>query len=49
MKRFQDLEKSIEIDKLCKKVLEENKVPYHEIEVGPKTVKKVMKLLGKSK
>ena len=31
---------------MCKKVLEENKIPYHEIEVGPKTVKKIMKLLG---
>ena len=33
----------------CKKVLDENGFPYHEIEVGPKTVKKIMKLLGKSK
>ena len=29
-----------------KKVLDENGFPYHEIEVGPKTVKKIMKLLG---
>jgi len=44
--RFQKLEQSIEIDKLCKKILDDNDIPYHTIKVGPKTVKKVMKLLG---
>ena len=43
--RFQDYEKSLEIDKLCKKVLEENQVEYHTIEVNGKSVKKIMKLL----
>ena len=47
--RFQDYEKSLEIDKLCKKILEENNVPYHEIQVGLQNSKKIIKLLGKSK
>ena len=47
--RFQDYQQSLEIDNLCKTVLEENNIPYHTIKVGPKTVKKVMKLLGYSK
>ena len=47
--RFQDYEQAVAIDKLCKQVLEENNIPYHTIKVGPKTVKKIMKLLGKSK
>jgi len=47
--RFQDYEQSVAIDKLCKQVLEETNSPYHTIKVGPKSVKKIMKLLGYSK
>ena len=47
--RFQDYQQSVEIDKLCKKVLDENGFDYHTIKVGNKTVKKIMKLLGNSK
>jgi nicotinamide riboside kinase len=47
--RFQNYEEAVAIDSLCKQVLEENNVPYHTIKVGPKSVKKIIKLLGKSK
>ena len=47
--RYQTSKQSIDIDKMCKKVLNEIEAPYHEIEVGPKTVKKIMNLLGYSK
>tara|TARA_B110000483_G_C17923745_1_gene437946 strand:+ start:103 stop:645 length:543 start_codon:yes stop_codon:yes gene_type:complete len=43
--RFQKLEQSIEIDKLCKKILDDNGIAYHTIKVGAKTLKKIMKLL----
>ena len=43
--RFQDLEESIAIDKLCKTTLDNNNIPYHTIKVGKNTVKKIMKLL----
>ena len=43
--RFQDLKQSIEIDELCKAKLEEHNLPYHEVEVGSKTVKQILKLL----
>jgi len=33
------------IDKLCKKVLEENNIPYHTVKVGKNTVKEILKLL----
>ena len=47
--RFQTHNQALDIDKLCKKILDENGFPYYEVQVGPKTVKKIMKLLGKSK
>mgnify|MGYP000554087277 CR=1 FL=1 len=43
--RFQDYQQSLEIDKLCKKILEENNIPYHTIKVDGKSVKKIIKLL----
>ena len=43
--RFQNLEKSIEIDDLCKLKLEEHNLPYHEIPVGKNTVKEILKIL----
>ena len=46
--RFQKLEQSIEIDNLCKKILDDNNIPYHTIKVDGKTVKKIMKLINKS-
>ena len=45
--RFQKLEQSIEIDNLCKKILDDNNIPYHTIKVDGKTVKKIMKLINK--
>ena len=43
--RFQNYEESLMIDKLCKKVLEENNIPYHTVKVGKNTVKEILKLL----
>jgi len=43
--RFQDLEESIVIDKLCKTILDKHDIPYHTIKVDKNTVKKIMKLL----
>lgn len=43
--RFQNYEESLMIDKLCKKVLEENSIPYHTVKVGKNTVKEILKLL----
>ena len=43
--RFQDLEESIIIDKLCKTILDKHNIPYHTIKVDKKSVKKIMKLL----
>jgi len=43
--RFQDLKQSLEIDKLCKKILEKYDIPYHVIKVGNKTVKEILKLI----
>ena len=43
--RFQDLEESIIIDKLCKTILDKHDIPYHTIKVDKNTVKKIMKLL----
>ena len=45
-KDFKITNKSLEIDKLCKQVLDDNNLPYHTIKVGPKSVKKIMKILG---
>lgn len=47
--RFQNLDESIVIDKLCKKILDDNAIPYHTIKVGKNTVKEIMKLLGNIK
>ncbi len=43
--RFQDLEESIAIDKLCKTILDKHDIPYHTIKVDKNAVKKIMKLL----
>ena len=43
--RFQDYEESLVIDDLCKKVLDENNIPYHTVKVGKNTVKEILKLL----
>lgn len=43
--RFQNYEESLMIDKLCKKILEENNLPYHTVKVGKNTVKEILKLL----
>ena len=43
--RYQDLEESVAIDTLCKQVLDDIGAPYHTIKVGPKSVKKILKLL----
>jgi hypothetical protein len=43
--RFQNYEESLMIDKLCKKVLEENNIPYHTVKVGKNTVKEILKLI----
>ena len=47
--RFQNYEQSIEIDKLCEKILLENNLPYHKVKVGKNSVKEIMKILGYSK
>ena len=43
--RYQTLEESIIIDKLCKTILDENNMPYHTIKVGKNTVKDILKLI----
>ena len=43
--RFQNYEESLVIDDLCKKVLDENNIPYHTVKVGKNTVKEILKLL----
>ena len=43
--RFQNYEESLLIDDLCKKILEENNIPYHTVKVGKNTVKDIIKLL----
>lgn len=43
--RFQDYSQSLEIDNLCKDILEKNNIPYHTIKVGKNTVKDILKLL----
>lgn len=43
--RFQNYEESLLIDDLCKKILEENNIPYHTVKVGKNTVKEIIKLL----
>ena len=43
--RFQDLEESLAIDKLCIEKLEEHDIPYHEVIVDDKTVETILKLI----
>jgi len=43
--RFQSYEQSLEIDKLCKKILDDNNISYHIVKVGKNTVKKIMKII----
>ena len=43
--RFQDYEESIAIDDFCKKILDDNNIPYHTVKVGKNTVKEILKLL----
>ena len=43
--RYQTLQESLEIDKLCKRILDENNIPYHIVKVGKNTVKDILKLL----
>jgi len=44
--RFQDLEKSKLIDLQCKKILDENNIPYHIVKVDNKTVKKIIGIIN---
>jgi hypothetical protein len=43
--RFQDIKQSIEIDTLCKKILDDNGFNYHTIKVDEFTVDKIITLL----
>jgi len=43
--RYQNLEESIAIDKHCKKILEDNNIPYHIVKVGKNTVKEILKII----
>jgi len=43
--RFQNYEQSLEIDKLCKKILDDNGFPYHTIKVGKNSVNDIMKII----
>ena len=43
--RFQNYQESLEIDKLCKEILENNNLPYHSVKVGDNTVKDILNLL----
>ena len=47
--RYQNLQESLDIDKLCKKILDENGIPYHTVKVGKNTVKEIIKILGEVK
>jgi hypothetical protein len=47
--RFQNYEQSIEIDKLCKKILDDNGFPYHTVKVGKNTVKDIMRIIKNAK
>ena len=44
--RFQTPQQSLLIDQLCKDVLDEYSIPYIEVEVNDKSVKKILKELG---
>ena len=43
--RFQDFEESLIIDKLCKKILDDNDIPYHTVKVGEDTVDQILELI----
>ena len=43
--RFQNLKQSLEIDSLCKKILEDNDEIYHTIKVDDFAVEKILTLL----
>ena len=43
--RFQNFEESIIIDRLCKKILDDNDIPYHIVKIGKNSVKDILKLL----
>ena len=48
MRRFQNYKQSVEIDKLCKKVLDETRSPYHTVKVDSNSVKNIMKIIKKN-
>ena len=43
--RFQSLDESLTIDKLCKQVLDNNDIPYHSLKVDKNTVNNIINLL----
>lgn len=43
--RYQNLDEAVNIDNHCRKILEENNIPFHTVKVGKNTVKKILKLL----
>jgi hypothetical protein len=45
--RFQNYKQSVEIDTLCKNVLDETRTPYHTVKVGDNSVKDIMKIIKK--
>jgi len=45
--RFQKLEQSIEIDRLCKSVLDTTKCFYYTVKVNDDSVKNIMKIINK--
>ena len=45
--RFQNYKQSVEIDTLCKNVLDETRTPYHTVKVGDDSVKDIMKIIKK--
>jgi hypothetical protein len=44
--RYQNLEQSLEIDYICKSVLDKNELQYHTIKVDDNSVKEIIKLLN---
>jgi len=43
--RFQDMKQSLEIDVLCKDILNKHDIPYSTVKVGKNTVEDILKLL----
>lgn len=43
--RFQNYEESLAIDNHCKKILDDNNIPYYIVKVGKGVVKKILKLI----